>query len=136
MQVANSMGIEVGDADKTAEFTANLTQELGLSSGGEEDKAGLDEDQRIDEGGMPDINLDASTFKHDNPAYQEIASSKNEEAEQLLGLVHTQASIIHSKEALKSIPEVNEEEEEDYYAGEGGSIDSMSTDAEAEDEWL
>ena len=82
---------------------------------------------------MPDINLDDSTFKHDNPAYKEIASSSNEGAEQLLELVHTQASILHSKEALQSIPEVNEE---DYYAGEGGSVDSMSTDAEADNEWL
>ena len=54
----------------------------------------------------------------------------------MLGLVHSQASILHSKEALKSIPKVNEEKEEDYYAGEGGSVDSMSIDAEAEDEWL
>ena len=89
MQIANSMGIEVGGADKAAEYAVELTQELGLSSGGEEDEAGLDEAQRVAEGGMPDINLDASTFKHDNPAYQEIASSSNEEAEQLLGLVHT-----------------------------------------------
>ena len=29
-----------------------------------------------------------------------------------------------------------QEEEKDYYAGEGGSVDFMSTDAEAEDEWL
>ena len=60
----------------------------------------------------------------------------NVEAEQLLGLVHTQGSLLHAKEALKSIPEGNEEDEEDYYAGEGGSVDSMSTDAGDEDEWL
>ena len=68
---------------------------------------------------MPDINLDASKFKHDNPVYPEIASSSNEGAEQQLGLVHTQASILHAKEALKSIPEVNEEHEEDYYGRRG-----------------
>ena len=65
---------------------------------------------------MPYINMDASTFKHGNPAYQEIASSSNEEAEQLLGLVHTQASIHHAKEDLKTITKVNEEEKEDFYA--------------------
>ena len=32
MQIANSMGIEVGGADKAAEFAAELTKELGLSS--------------------------------------------------------------------------------------------------------
>ena len=37
MEIANSMGIEVGGADKAAEFAAELTQELRLSSGGEED---------------------------------------------------------------------------------------------------
>ena len=57
------------------------------------------------------FNLDPDTFKHDNPAYQEIASSSNAAAEQLLGLVHTQSSMLHSKEALKSIPEGEEEEE-------------------------
>ena len=34
MQIANSMGIEVGGADKAAQFAAELTQELGLSFGG------------------------------------------------------------------------------------------------------
>ena len=55
MQIANSMGIEVGGADRAAEFAAELTQELGFSSGGEEDEAGLDEAQRIAKGGMPDV---------------------------------------------------------------------------------
>ena len=94
MQIANSMGIEVGGADKAAEFAIELTQELGLSSGGEEDEAGLDEAQRVAEGGMPDINLDASTFKHDNPAYQRLLLPVMKELSSLLGLVHTQD--IHS----------------------------------------
>ena len=99
MQIANSMGIEVGGADKATEFAAELTKELGLSSGGEEEEveAGDDEATRIDEGGMPNFNLDPDTFKHVNPAYQESASSSNAEVEQLLGLVHTEGSLIHVK---------------------------------------
>ena len=125
MQIAQSMGIEVGGADKAEEYAAELTKELGLSSGGEDaDEAGDDEATRIAAGGFPDFNLDPDTFTHDNPAYQEIASSSNADAEQLLGLVHTQSSILHAKDALKTIPEENEEAEEDYYAGEGGSVDS------------
>ena len=50
MQIEKSMGIEVGGADKAEEYAAELTKELGLSSGGEEDAAGLDEAQRIAEG--------------------------------------------------------------------------------------
>ena len=83
--------------------------------------------------------MDASTFTHDNPAYQEIASSSNSAAEQLLGLVHTETSLLHAKEALKSIPEDIEDEDKDYYEGEGGFVDSMNSDSEAEedeDSWL
>ena len=50
-------------------------------------------------------------------------------------LVHTEGSILHAKESLKSIPEVNSEEERDYYEGEGGSVDSMSTYEVNENEW-
>ena len=42
--------------------------------------------------------------------------------------------MLHAKEALKSIPE--EEDEEDIFAGEGGSVDSMSSEGADEDEWL
>ena len=137
MQIANSMGIEVGGEDKATEFAAELTKELGLSSGGEEEaEAGDDEATRIAEGGMPNFKLDPNTFKHVNPAYQEIASSSNAEAEQVLGLVHTEGSLLHAKEVFKIIPEANEEEAEDYHAGEGGSVDSMSTDVGDDDEWL
>ena len=103
MQIANSMGIEVGGADKAAEFTAELTHELGLSSGGDEEeaeakaKSSTEEADMIAEGELPDFNLKLDTFKHDNPAYQEIASSSNTSAEQLLGLVHTEGSILHAK---------------------------------------
>ena len=34
----------------------------------------------------PDFNLNPETFKHDNTAYQEIASSSNIEADQLVGI--------------------------------------------------
>ena len=73
MQIANSMGIEVSGADKAAEYATELTNELGLNSGGEEE-AGVDEATRILEGGFSDFNLDPETFKHANPSYQEIAS--------------------------------------------------------------
>ena len=38
------------------------------------------------------------------------------------------------KKPSSQFSKVNKEEEEDYYAGEGGSVDSTSTDAEAEEE--
>ena len=137
MQIAQSLGIGVSGANKAEEIAADLTKELGLSSGGEEaDEAGNDEATRITVGGLPDFNLDPDTFKHDNPAYQEIASFSNADVEQLLGLVHTQISILHAKGALKTIPKEEEEAEEDYYAGEGEFVDSMSTDGAADDEWL
>ena len=85
---------------------------------------------------MPDFNLYPTIFQHDNPTYQEIASFNNVDADQLLGLVHTQRSMLHAKEVLKSIPEGKEEYEEDYYASEGGSVDYMSTEGADDDEWL
>ena len=122
IQIAQSMGIEVGGADKAKEFAAEFTKELGLSSRGEDaDEAGDDEATRIAAGGSSDFNLDPDTFKYDNPTYQKIASSSNADAEQLLGLFHTQIFILHAKDALKSIPKGEEEEEEaeeDYYASE------------------
>ena len=74
-----------------------------------------------------------------NPAYQDIASSSNFVVEQLLGLVHTETLILHAKEALKSIPEGVEEEDEAYYEGEGGPVDSMGSNRETQDDeerWL
>ena len=53
----------------------------------------------------------------------------------MLGLVHTEGSILHAKESLKAILEVDSEEERDFYEGEGGSVDSMSTDEVNEDDW-
>ena len=76
MQIANSMGIEVGGADKAAEYVAELTNELGLSSGGKEVEVGVDEATRIAAGGMPYFNLDPDIFRHANLAYQEIFSSE------------------------------------------------------------
>ena len=63
MQISWSIGIEVGGADKAEEFAAELTKELGLSSGGvEEEDAGEDEATIITDGGLPDFNLDPNTF--------------------------------------------------------------------------
>ena len=39
MQIAHSMGIEVGGADKAEQFAAELTQEMELSSGGDKEEA-------------------------------------------------------------------------------------------------
>ena len=38
MQIAKSMGIEVGGADKAEQYSAELTQEMGLSSGGDKEE--------------------------------------------------------------------------------------------------
>ena len=120
MQIAHSMGIEVGGAEKAEEYADELTKELGLISEGEyadvADEAGNDEATRIASGGFPYFNLDPDIFTDQNPVYQEIASSSNADAEQVLGLVHTHSSILHAKDALKTIPEEDEEVEEYYYA--------------------
>ena len=63
---------------------------------------------------LPNFNLNPGTFQHANPAYQQLASSRNKYVEQLLGLIHTEGSILYDKESLKPIPEVNSEEERDY----------------------
>ena len=52
-----------------------------------------------------------------------------------MGLVHTEGSILHAKESLKAIIEVDSEEKRDYYEGEGDSVDNMSTNEVNEDEW-
>ena len=39
MQIANSMGIEVGGADKAEQYADVLTQEMELSSGGDKEEA-------------------------------------------------------------------------------------------------
>ena len=52
-----------------------------------------------------------------------------------MGLVHIEGSILQAKESLKTIPEVDSEEERDFYAEEGGSEASMSTDEVNEDDW-
>ena len=108
MQIAQSMGINVRGADKDEEYAAELTKELGLSSGGAEEvkrETGKDEENRIAAGGVHEFNLDTDTFMHDNPSYQETAFSNIRNNEQLLGLVHTQSSMLHAKATLKSIPE-------------------------------
>ena len=140
-QIANSMGIEVGGADKAEQYAAELTQEMELSSGGDTEEAEtVEEDNakeagRIAEGGLPNFNLNPETFQHANTTYQHLTSSRNKDVEQLLGLVHTEGFIFHANESLKAIPVVDSEKERDYNEGEGGSVDSMSIDEVNEDEW-
>ena len=134
MQIANSMGIEVGGAYKDEQYAAELTQEMELSSGGDKEDS-AEEARRIAEGGLPNFNLNPETFQNANTAYQQLASSSNKDVEQLLGLIHTEGSILHANESLKSIPEVESEEERDFYEGEGGFVDSMSTYEDNENDW-
>ena len=84
---------------------------------------------------LPNFNLNPETFQHANISYQQLASSRNKDVEHLLGLVHTEGSILHAKESLKAIPEVESGEKRDYYEGEEGSVDSMSTYEVNEDKW-
>ena len=142
MQIANSMVLEVGGADKAEQYAAELTQEMELSSGGDKEEAEAEKEEdsgeearRIAEGGLPNFNLNPANFQHINTAYQQLASSSNKHVEQLLGLVHTDGFILHAKVSLKSTPEVNSEEKRDFYESEGGSVDSMSTDEANEDDW-
>ena len=116
MQIANSMGLEVGGANKSEQYAAELTQEMELSSGGdkegveaevEEEEDSSEESRRITEGGLPNFNLNPETFQHANTSYQQLATSSNKDAEQLLGLVHTEGSMLHANESLNSIPEVD-----------------------------
>ena len=131
----------MGGAYKAEQYAVELTQEMELSSGGDKEEAetaeedSVEEARRINEGGLPNFNLNPETFQHANTAYQQLASSSNKDVEQLLGLVHTEGSILHAKESLKAIPEVDSEEERDFYEGEGGSVDSMSTYEVNKDEW-
>ena len=68
MQIAHSMGIEVGGADKSEQFAAELTQEMELSSGGDKEESETAEEEsaaearRIVEGGLPNFNLNPETF--------------------------------------------------------------------------
>ena len=141
MQIAHSMGIEVGGADKAEQFAAELTQEMELRSGGDKEETEAtkeeraEEARRIDEGGLPNFNLNLETFQHDNTTYQQLTSSSNKDAEQLLGLFHTKGSILKANDSLKAIPEVDSEEGRGFYAGEGGSVDSMSVDEVNEVDW-
>ena len=114
---------------------------MGLSSWGVEEEAeaeeydNAEEARRIAEGGLLKFNLNPETFQHANTAYQQLASSSNKDVEQLLGLIHTEGSKLHAKESLKSIPEVDSEEERDFYEGEGGCGDNMSTYEVNENDW-
>ena len=49
MQIAKSMGIEVGGADTAEQYAAELTQKMGLSSGGVEEQAEDEEDDSAEE---------------------------------------------------------------------------------------
>ena len=138
MQIVRELG---ENEDKVLQNVDELTPELGLNLGGaaEEMKdSDGDDTERIVSGGMPNFNIDPEIFSHNNPAYQELASSSNSAAEKLLGLEHAETSMLHAKEALKSIPEdlEGEDEDEDLYAGEGGSFDSESEDHDDNERWL
>ena len=69
MQIAHSMGIKVGGADKAEQFVADLTQEMKLISGEIRKKLKLqknkeaEEARRIAEGGLP---ISTSTQRHSN----------------------------------------------------------------------
>ena len=77
------MGIEVRGADNVEQYEAELTQEMELSSGGDEEEAEAeDEDEdnaeearRIAEGGLSNFNLNHETFHHANTAYQQLGLS-------------------------------------------------------------
>ena len=49
MQIANSMGIEVGGADKADQYAAELTYEMELSSGGDKEEAETAEENNAEE---------------------------------------------------------------------------------------
>ena len=50
------------------------------------------------------ISLDAETFTHLVLAYQTLAGKGNEDAERMLNLVHTTASMQRAKDAISAMP--------------------------------
>ncbi|KAK1385103.1 hypothetical protein POM88_022838 [Heracleum sosnowskyi] len=75
---------------------------------------------------LDQVNLNAETFTHPDPAYQVLARQGNVEAERMLNLVHTTKSMSRAKEAIQNLPPgageyfAYDEDTDDYESGEGG----------------
>ena len=86
---------------------------------------------------MPNFNINLETSQHANPKFQELASSTNDDAEQLLELVNYEASILHAKEALKGNPEDSGEgeDDDDFYGDEKGFDHSDDDKDDDQERW-
>ncbi|KAL8112553.1 hypothetical protein AgCh_020031 [Apium graveolens] len=83
------------------------------------------------------ISLDAKTFTHPVSAYQTLAGQGNEDAERMLNLVHTTASMQRVKDAITVMPSTagsDFELAEDLFGddGEDDEDDSMSIGGDAD----
>ncbi|KAL8121074.1 hypothetical protein AgCh_018005 [Apium graveolens] len=79
------------------------------------------------------ISLDVETFTHPVTAYQLLAGQGNEEAEKLLNLVHTTASMQRAKDVITAILPIASDDV-DY--GTGGSEDIFGDEDDGEGEFM
>ena len=121
---------------KTLQFAQELTEELIMDLGGVEGP-NLPSIQEVDEdsddnsvdsaqGDFENIFREPHEFTHPIPAYQVLLSQSNTEAEQTLGLVHSEQSLRNAKASMASafIAAIDESEEDfDEVALEDSSVD-------------
>ena len=126
---------------KTKELTEELIKDTGgvegliLSTIAEEDEG--DSDTKFVDSTQQDldaISREPQEFTHPLPAYKVLASQSNQQAEQTLGLVHTEQSLRNAKASMASASTSaapnSESEERDNFEDE-------SDEEDAEDaEWI
>ena len=83
---------------------------MGLASGEIEHDEKKDDVVRLITGEMPNFNINTDIFQQSISAYQEMDSLSNSKVEQLIGVVHTEASNPNAKAALKTITEDSKDE--------------------------
>ena len=104
---------KAGTEDKLLKFAQEVTEELIKDIGGvegpvlstiaEEDEG--DSDTKSVDSAQQDldaISREPQEFTHPLPAYQVLASQSNQQAEQTLGLVHTEQSLRNAKASMAS----------------------------------
>ena len=115
MQKQREIERKAGIEDKLLQFAEELTEELikdtwgvegpVLSTISEEDEGDSDFDTKSVDSAQQDldaISREPQEFTHPIPAYQVLASQSNQQAEQTLGLVHTEQSLRNAKASMAS----------------------------------
>ncbi|KAK1368061.1 hypothetical protein POM88_034153 [Heracleum sosnowskyi] len=114
-----------GTGDIRMEDTAIASELMNVSDAERERLIQLDYQNELNQ-----INLDAETFTHPEPAYQILAGQGSVEAERTLNLVHTTESMMRAKDAISNLPSTVDgdfeydsnfgEDSDDSRGGEGG----------------